>query len=112
MDPCAALQVPFDLADGTEKEIVFLLGSASNSREGEELIRKESGPRIAALSLDRVKKHWQTILGAVQLTTPDEALNIFATVGCSIKLYPAGSLGVAGFTNPAAPLDSGTSCRT
>ncbi|HXB08673.1 MAG TPA: glucoamylase family protein [Puia sp.] len=78
MDPCAALQVSFDLPDGAEKEVIFLLGSAPNIREGEELIRKLSGPRTAALSLDRVKKHWGTILGAVQLTTPDDALNIFA----------------------------------
>jgi len=78
MDPCAALQVPFDLPDGAEKEIVFLLGSAPTAREAEELLRKLSGPKTAALSLDRVKKHWGTILGAVQLTTPDNAVNVFA----------------------------------
>jgi cyclic beta-1,2-glucan synthetase len=78
MDPCAALQTAFDLPDGAEKEIVFVLGSAANTREAVELIRKTSGPRTASLSLDRVEKHWVSILGAVQLTTPDDAVNIFA----------------------------------
>jgi cellobiose phosphorylase len=78
MDPCAALQTAFDLPDGAEKEIVFLLGSAANTREAVELIRKTSGLRTASLSLDRVEKHWGSILGAVQLTTPDDAVNIFA----------------------------------
>jgi len=26
LDPCAAIQVPFDLADGQEREIIFRLG--------------------------------------------------------------------------------------
>jgi cellobiose phosphorylase len=78
MDPCAALQVACDLPDGGEKEIVFLLGSAPNTREVGELIKKLSGPRMASLSLARVKRYWEKILGAVQLTTPDDALNIFA----------------------------------
>ena len=29
LDPCAAIQVPFDLADGQEREIVFRLGAAT-----------------------------------------------------------------------------------
>ena len=78
MDPCAALQTVFDLPDGAEKEIVFLMGSASNTRDTNELLQKLSGPRTASLSLDRVKKHWRSILDAVQLTTPDDAVNIFS----------------------------------
>ncbi len=78
MDPCAALQVAFDLPDGADKEIVFLLGSAPNTQEVKQLIQKLSGPQTTSLSLDRVKRHWGSILGSVQLTTPDNALNIFA----------------------------------
>lgn len=78
MDPCAAMQIAFDLPDGADKEIVFLLGSAANIQEAEELLRKLSGPQMPSLSLDRVRQHWESILGAVQLTTPDDAVNIFA----------------------------------
>ena len=78
MDPCAALQTAFDLPDGAEKEIVFLLGSAPNTQEVKQLIQNLSGPQTASLSLDRVVKHWKSVLGAVQLTTPDDAVNIFA----------------------------------
>lgn len=78
MDPCGALQVTFDLPDGAEKEIVFHLGCAANASEAAELIKKLSGPGTTSLALARVKEHWQSILGAVQVTTPDDAVNIFA----------------------------------
>ena len=31
LDPCAAIQIAFDLADGQEREIVFRLGAASSA---------------------------------------------------------------------------------
>ena len=77
MDPCAALQVAFELSDGAEKELVFALGSAPNAGEVRELIGKLSGPRTAQLSLERVRGYWKDILGSVQITTPDDALNVF-----------------------------------
>lgn len=97
MDPCAALQVTFDLPDGIEKEIVFLLGSAPNSREAAELLQKLSGPGTASLSLERVKQHWMSILGAVQLTTPDVALNIFANGWLLYQTLSSRIFGRSGF---------------
>jgi cellobiose phosphorylase len=78
LDPCAALQTIFDLSDGEEKEIVFLLGSAPNAHEAQEVIVKLTASPTASDSLGRVKKHWGTILSAVQVTTPDNAVNLFA----------------------------------
>jgi len=78
MDPCAALQVVFDLSDGAEKELVFHLGSAPNTQEASELLRKLSGPRAAQFELGRVRQYWEGVLGAVQVTTPDNAVNLFA----------------------------------
>jgi cyclic beta-1,2-glucan synthetase len=97
MDPCAALQVTIDLSDGVEKEIVFLLGSAANTREAADLIQKLSGPRTTSLSLDRVKQHWGSILGAVQLTTPDEGLNIFANGWLLYQTLSSRIFGRSGF---------------
>src|SRR5579863_5027629 len=97
MDPCAALQVTIDLSDGVEKEIVFLLGSAANTREAADLIQKLSGPRTTSLSLDRVKQHWGSILGAVQLTTPDEGLNFFANGWLLYQTLSSRIFGRSGF---------------
>ncbi len=91
IDPCAALQVPFDLPDGAEREMVFVVGSATNTPDAHELIQKPSGSRMASDALDRVKKHWQSILSAVEVTTPDAAVNIltngwlvYQTMSCRI----------------------------
>jgi len=39
LDPCAAIQVVFDLADGQDREIVFRLGAGSNANAAAQLTR-------------------------------------------------------------------------
>jgi cellobiose phosphorylase len=78
MDPCAALQLSFELAAGADKEIIFQIGSAANLREATDLLQKLSGSEMAAISLAGVKTFWHTILGAMQVHTPDPALDLFA----------------------------------
>lgn len=97
MDPCAALQVVFDLPAGAEKELVFHLGSAPGTSEAGELLRKLSGPRAAALELERVRQHWDEILGAVQITTPDNAVNLFANGWLLYQTMSSRLLGRSGF---------------
>ena len=43
LDPCAAIQVPFDLADGQEREIIFRLGAGRNSEDAGNLVRRFRG---------------------------------------------------------------------
>jgi cellobiose phosphorylase len=78
MDPCAALQVKFDLLDGEEKEIVFMLGSEENLPSAKKLIRQFSDNDAVTGSLLLVKEYWKEVLGAVQVNTPDQSLNILA----------------------------------
>jgi cellobiose phosphorylase len=78
IDPCAALQVKFDLLDGAEKEIIFMLGNEENTRAADELIRKFSNKDKVMQSLDEVKDYWKEALGTIQVNTPDKALNILA----------------------------------
>jgi len=51
LDPCAAIQVPFDLTAGQDREITFRLGSGRNMEDANNLIRRfrGSGPAYAAL---------------------------------------------------------------
>ena len=71
LDPCAAIQVPFDLDDGEEREIVFRLGVGRNAADAGSLVQRFRGPTAAHGALDAVRAHWQRTLGAVQVETPD-----------------------------------------
>ena len=76
LDPCAALQVPFDLADGQERELVFVLGAGNNTDDAHQLVRRFSGPASARLALESVWEFWKRTLGVVYAETPDPALNL------------------------------------
>ncbi|HQW30256.1 MAG TPA: glycosyl transferase, partial [Verrucomicrobiales bacterium] len=75
-DPCAALQVPFDLAKGQERELVFILGAGNDAEEAHQLVRRYSGSASAKLALENVWDFWKRTLGSVYAETPDPALNI------------------------------------
>ena len=78
LDPCAALQVAFELEDGEEREFVFRLGAAHNLDEARKLLQRGRGVAAAHDMLGRVLQYWQHTLGAVQVETPDQSLNVLA----------------------------------
>ncbi|HUY02690.1 MAG TPA: glucoamylase family protein, partial [Rhodocyclaceae bacterium] len=79
LDPCAALQVPFELVPGQQREIVFMLGMADSRHiDVGELIERHRGQTAAQEALAAVHAHWVSTLGAVQVDTPDPALNVLA----------------------------------
>ncbi|MFY8042969.1 MAG: GH36-type glycosyl hydrolase domain-containing protein, partial [Rhodoferax sp.] len=80
LDPCAAVQVPFDLLPGQEREVIFRLGAAGrrgldDARMMVQHLREQDAPGNA---LKLVHAHWAHTLGAVQVQTPDPALNVMA----------------------------------
>ena len=80
LDPCAVIQVAFDLADGEEREIIFRLGTGKDNIEASNLVRQYRGRTVAYNVLEKVKKYWQTTLGVIRVETPDASLN-FLTNG-------------------------------
>jgi len=78
LDSCAAIQIMLDLEDGEEKEIIFRLGAGKNLSEAQQTAKQFKGAKAAAASLEKVKQYWHTTLNAVQVYTPDDALNILA----------------------------------
>lgn len=78
LDPCAAIQVSFDLADGEEREIVFRLGLGRNADDARNLVHRFRGSTAARGALDVVWQHWTHTLGAVNVETPDQSLNLLA----------------------------------
>ena len=76
LDPCAAIQVMFELADGEEHETVFRLGDGRDLNDVRRLLQRHRGPAAAAEALEKVRQYWQRTLGAVQVETPDASLNV------------------------------------
>ena len=78
LDPCAAIQVSFDLDDGQEREIVFRLGLGRDSADAGNLVHRFQGSTAALSVLDAVWQHWAHTLGAVNVETPDPSFNMLA----------------------------------
>ncbi len=79
LDPCAAIQVPFELSAGQEREIVFMLGVAGRrSADVSSLVHRYRGATAARNALEMVHDYWLRTLGAIQVETPDIALNLLA----------------------------------
>jgi cellobiose phosphorylase len=75
-DPCAAMQVPVTLAPREEHEIIFKIGAAQNRDEVYRLLHAFQGKEACRNALDRVHAQWNDVVGAVQVQTPDPALNV------------------------------------
>jgi len=76
LDPCAAIQVPFVLAAGQNREIIFRLGTGRNMEDTTRLIHRFRGADRAYAALEAVWDYWSHTLGAVQIETPDLSLNV------------------------------------
>jgi len=78
LDPCGAIQIPFDIADGEEQEIIFRIGAAKNSNDATATAKKFRGSGAAKESFGKVKNYWKHTIGALQVETPDAAINIIS----------------------------------
>jgi cyclic beta-1,2-glucan synthetase len=90
LDPCAALQRVLELAPGETVEVVFFLGQCASAAQARDLVARY---RLADLDavLAEVTRHWSELLGAVQVQTPDRAMDImlngwllYQTVACRL----------------------------
>ena len=78
LDPCFGLQTQITLLENQEREIVFILGAAKNFDEINAYVQQFGGLAGARQALDSVHDYWNHTLGAVQVETPDAALNVLA----------------------------------
>ena len=78
LDPCAALQVGIRLDSGARQNVVFRLGLGRDSADAAALVQRFRRHGAAAETLDRVHAHWKRTLGAVQVSTPEPALDMLA----------------------------------
>ena len=78
LDPCAAMQAPFELADEEEKEIVFTLGIGHNIEDARSLVTHFRGLEAARYALESVWQYWNRTLGIIHVETPDQSINMLA----------------------------------
>ncbi|WP_329605503.1 GH36-type glycosyl hydrolase domain-containing protein [Undibacterium umbellatum] len=79
LDPCAALQQEFELSPGQEKRLVFVLGMAiAENGNVPQFIQQHRGIVAAEQALTKVHTYWRNTLDTVQVTTPDQDLNLLA----------------------------------
>jgi cellobiose phosphorylase len=78
LDPCGAVQVTFNLLHGQERETSFRLGVGRNANDMQNLIRRFRRPDASRTALEGVWSYWNRTLGAVNVDTPDPAVNVMA----------------------------------
>ncbi|NNM64666.1 MAG: hypothetical protein HKL99_08645 [Burkholderiales bacterium] len=76
LDPCAAIRLPITLAAGQTGELIFRLGAAQDEAAAVSLVQRWRGPTAAQSALDALEQYWAQTLGAVQVQTPDRALDV------------------------------------
>jgi len=75
-DPCAAVQTPVRLLPGQEIEIFFLLGAANDRPTVDALLAKYNSPEPIHQACDETTTRWDRILSAIEVKTPDRALDL------------------------------------
>ncbi|MGJ4859863.1 glucoamylase family protein [Labrys sp. La1] len=75
LDPCAALATSIELGVGETVEIVWLVGQCSSVEDTRELIMRYRNADLDAV-LASVTEHWQTLLGSIQVRTPDRTMDL------------------------------------
>ncbi len=90
-NPCGAMQVKITLPPHTESTVNILIGAASSLPEVQAYIAQYSQNAGTEAALTEVRSFWDSLLGQVQVTTPDPGFNIlmnrwllYQTLACRI----------------------------
>ena len=75
-DPCIAVQTMLELEPGEQREIVVLLGQAEDLSKARLVITRYRQIAAVREAFEKVISHWNETLGAVQVCTPDAAMNV------------------------------------
>jgi cyclic beta-1,2-glucan synthetase len=105
LDPCAALSTRLTLGAGAQTEVCFLLGHAADPAAAQSLA-EAAAAELPGERVQRVQRHWDRLLGAAVVHTPDPAFDalvnrwlLYQAVGCRLwakaGFYQAG--GASGF---------------
>jgi cyclic beta-1,2-glucan synthetase len=90
LDPCAALQAVVEIGIDETVEVLWFLGQCGSVKKVQVLIARYRNLNLDDV-LTQVKEYWQQTLGAVQVQTPERAMDImlngwlqYQTLACRI----------------------------
>ena len=90
LDPCAALQTIVELRAGETIEVACLLGQCGSVDDARALVTRYREADLDAVLHD-VTEHWNTVLGAVRVKTPEREMDImlngwllYQTLACRV----------------------------
>jgi cyclic beta-1,2-glucan synthetase len=75
LDPCCALQTSITVEPGQTAQVVFFLGETDNAAAAQALLTRYRAADLDTV-LEEVSRHWEGVLGAVQVKTPDRSIDI------------------------------------
>jgi cyclic beta-1,2-glucan synthetase len=91
LDPCGVIQLHIDLPIGGSEEVFFLLGAGKDREQALDLIQRYQAPAQVMAAWQAVQIFWDQLLGTIQVSTPDPAMNIllnrwllYQTLACRI----------------------------
>ncbi|HJW28442.1 MAG TPA: protein ndvB, partial [Saprospiraceae bacterium] len=91
LDPCGVIQVHFQLAEDGEYEVLFRMGAGMQIQEVERYAREGRNRARAREVLESLKQEWKTNLSAIEIDSPDDALNFltngwlnYQTIACRL----------------------------
>ncbi|MFA5057121.1 MAG: glucoamylase family protein [Opitutaceae bacterium] len=97
LDPCAAMQVRVELAEGAEREIVFIIGAGNSTAEATALIQSHQSVAAARVALEEVWRFWKEKLGVLYAETPDAAMNVLMNGWLPYQVLSCRMWGRSGF---------------
>jgi cyclic beta-1,2-glucan synthetase len=90
LDPCAALQQTIAIPAGGKAEVLVLLGEADSREAARALLARYRSANLEEI-LAIVRRHWDDVLGALQVQTPDRSMDLmlnrwllYQTLACRI----------------------------
>jgi len=75
-DNCGALMTLIELQPGAEETVAFLLGQTDTLEQTREVVATYRDPDAVDDALAQARRQWDAILGAVQVRSPNPALDI------------------------------------
>jgi cellobiose phosphorylase len=78
MDPCGAIQIPVELADGESRDFIFRLGVGQDRQDATKQVERFRRNGSARASFDAVQARWKRLLGAVSVRSPDPTFDVLA----------------------------------
>jgi cellobiose phosphorylase len=91
MDPCGAIQIPVELADGESRDFIFRIGVGRDRQDASRLVMRFRSNGSARASFEAIQQRWKRLLGAISVRSPDPAFDMLANgwllyqvIGCRL----------------------------